>query len=224
MKYELYTFFTLLICISSACKKNTVETVDDHSSKYYPLEIGNTWIYNMDSIDITGNGVKSDTFNYRVKHQIVDTFRDNENRRAYRVELSFMPQDDSVWYFSRNYQVVRTEGSIIRTDFDLSEIILTFPVREEKLWDGNLLNNNMKSDFFYLNVHQPATYGNISSDSTLEVHQEERVNLIENFTGLEVYAANVGLVYREKYRLKDIHDEDKTSGYLFKMTIESFER
>ena len=224
MKYELYTFFTLISLFSVSCRKNTIEIVADSSSSYFPMEVGHTWVYKMDSIHYYGGGLPVDTFHYQTQHSIVEKFIDNSGNTAYRVEISYRKDSVSPWKFSRNYQLKRENNNIIRIDFDITEVVAKLPVTNEKVWDGNELNALGNSDFFYLNAHETAAYGGMAYDSTVSIHQEERMNLIENFTGLEVYASHTGLIYREKYALKDIHDPQKTSGYIYHYTLVSFEK
>jgi hypothetical protein len=188
------------------------------------LEIGAEWVYRMDSVYLAGGGVPPDTFLYQVRHSIVAIYNDNEGNDAYRVEVSYRTDSLDIWHFSRNYSLTQKNESIIRTDFDKAEIIAALPVKDEKVWNGNALNVDGSSDFYYLDSHTPGTYGPTTFDSTITIYQEERLNLIESYKGKEVYAANSGLVYREKERLKDIQDPYKTTGYTYTLTLISFEK
>ena len=205
--------------LSFSCRKNTIEVVKDQSLKYFPLEIGHTWVYQMDSLHYEGGGIEVDTFSFQTRHEVVAQFEDNEGNKAYRVEIQYRLDSADNWKFGRNYQLTYEENSIIRTDFDQDEILAMLPVSNEKYWNGNEYNSKLPSDYYYLDVHQPGMFGVMNFDSTISIHQEEKLNLIENFSGLEVYAAHMGLVYREKFALKDIHDPENTSGYSYKFRL-----
>ena len=94
MKILIKHLFILLIfpiILFTRCGKNETETLPKLGKEYYPLQIGKTATYDVDSIiyDPVSNGVvKIDTFKWQVREFLVDTFRDKSNVLNYTIERS----------------------------------------------------------------------------------------------------------------------------------------
>ena len=73
---------------------------------------------------------------------------------------------------------------------------LNFPVKSGKVWNVNALNSLGEQEVEYQEVHKPFSTGTLSFDSTITVVNTDPVNLISEFRNTEVFAMNVGLVYK----------------------------
>lgn len=205
------------------CKKNTVEPQVDHTTKYIPLDIGQTWTYQMDSIHFSGfSDQNPDTFSYLIKNVVADSFTNNAGYKEYRIERWYKI-DSMDWKFARNFSEYRTELEYIRKDFDLREIVMSLPISFEKLWDGNLLNTRDEADFYYEEVHVPNTINDNIYDSTSTIIQDENQNFITSFIAEEIYAANTGLIYCEQERLKNLGTKTQ-KGFKYTLQLISFEK
>ncbi|MDC1431175.1 hypothetical protein N8223_02870 [Bacteroidia bacterium] len=84
----------IIVCLILAfagygCKKNEVVPNVDHSSKYQPLALGHTWIYQVDSIYFQGNGSqKPDTFHFLQRNKIASSFTNEQGQLSYKINRS----------------------------------------------------------------------------------------------------------------------------------------
>jgi hypothetical protein len=66
------------------------------------------------------------------------------------------------------------------------------------MWNGNAYNSLGEELYIITKIKVPATIGSNSFDDTLEITQREDVdNIVGNDIRKEVYAKNVGLVYKK---------------------------
>jgi hypothetical protein len=113
-----------------------------------------------------------------------------------KVERQFS-RDSLNWIFDRNLSVKRDLREAIRTENNLPEIKMSYPVALYKAWDANQFNNKGKKNYDYDGVFQPFTVSGNYYDSTISVRQEHVQNFIQSKLVREVYAKNKGMVYRE---------------------------
>ena len=73
---------------------------------------------------------------------------------------------------------------------------LAFPVKSNNNWNGNAFNYLPAETYSYDNINQSMTTGSQTYDSTVTVIHKESVNLIEEDIRHEIYARNVGMVYK----------------------------
>ncbi len=223
MKKLLFVLITLSVTGILACKKNVVEPQVNNSSKYFAMELGSKYTYQMDSITFSSLRPTPDTFKYQIQDVITDQFIDNEGTTTFRIERYYKYDSASTWTFSRNYSQSATLIEAIRTDFDIPQIVMSMPVLQDKLWDGNQYNTKDQADFFYEYVHKADSIGNKGYDSTCLVFQDESTNFIQSIFVKEKYAANIGLVYREQEKINNLGTNDQL-GFKFKLTLIDFER
>ncbi|MCH8330923.1 MAG: hypothetical protein IH946_06020 [Bacteroidetes bacterium] len=231
MKYTILILFTAIFYI--ACNK-VDPTVDlDFHYDYYPVDTGHTLIYDVDSIfyDDFFVPVKIDTVTYQIKEVIVSTFMDNENRISYRVETFKRYDDDGEWNIEKVFYKNRTATTAERVEDNLRFIKLIFPPKEGTVWKGNayiVAKDDLKylKDWEYeiMSEGDPYPVGTLNFNETVTVEQENELNAIEQHYGLEVYAKNVGLIYKQLINLdrKNNAFGDWESGFILTYTINSY--
>lgn len=211
-----YVFFILWIFISLtfACNKQTVEELDpDLGYEYFPLEIGKYLEYEADSIiyDPSAGGTEvlvSKTF---VREEIIDTLRSNAGDLRFIVERSERSDTAQAWEVKRLLWLSRDETQAIRNEDNLQFISMVFPVEKGVAWNGNLFfDENLiiavagesiemfKSWSYEFRSHGAAfNEEGLSFLDVVEVSMADNENLIERRYAREIYARDIGLVYRE---------------------------
>ena len=86
-------------------------------------------------------------------------------------------------------------------------IKLTFPTQNNQKWNGNALNTIGTYTYEYKSVDTKKTVNGNVFDSTLTINQIVDSNLIEKKYQVEVYAKNVGMIYK---RFVDVQDKGIT--------------
>lgn len=211
----LYTFliFTLII---SACRKDELKIVQDSSSMYFPIELGNKWTYQMDSIVYNGDiGRPIDTFQYFIRREVQDTFLNDQDEKVFVIYQYYKSDSLSKWTYQHSYNEMVNSESVIRNRNDRKEVVISFPIAQNKEWDSNIFNTDDRSESYYEDIHQPFTIGSSEYDSTSTVIRELGEDYIladsifketvfidlgiqedQFFTNIEyeVYAKDIGLI------------------------------
>ncbi|WP_420319053.1 hypothetical protein [Ekhidna sp.] len=184
-------FLAILLTFISSCNETKEIGPSALGYDYYPIEIGQYRIYDVEEIQFNITGF--DTSVYQLKETIFDSIQSNDQityllRRDIRMNENAEWESDSVW------TVARTTNYLSITENNIPYIKLTFPVTAGREWDGNSLNSRSTLTYYYQNLEIPL----IDSIST-----EDHIRLViedieENVTGVdlrsEVYVKGVGLI------------------------------
>lgn len=211
--------------LHTACD-GEIETISfNYNFDYFPMDSGHWVIYQVDSViysKFLSDG--KDSIATQLKEVVGGTFIDNEGRIARKIERytrynsaqEWSAIDPVIWYALRDSQ--RAE----RMEGDLRFIKMTFPISEGKSWKGNsqinTQDNNLKLynnwNYTYTNLDEPLNIEATDLDGnninnlfakTLTVSQstrEDNYNLVEYSYGVEQYAENVGMIYKELWLLE----------------------
>ncbi|MEO1435124.1 MAG: hypothetical protein AAFV80_06265 [Bacteroidota bacterium] len=198
----------------TSCSEETVTLDFDYGYDYFPQEVGKFIIYQVDSIiyDQQPQGTVIDTNSIQVREEFVESFIDNSGATIYRIERSERRDANSPWVVRDVWSSSQNETQAIRTEENLRFIKMIYPALESTdPWDGNaFIDNNTiisvagESITIFKNwLYQyeaagiPFTVSGVPFDSTLNVIQANEENLIELRYSKEVYAKDIGMVYRE---------------------------
>lgn len=215
----------------------------DLGKDYFPLSVGNTWIYQLDSIIFDNNGTKIDTVSVRIREQITEKFTDQSGNDAFRVERAknknnFWVTTD-VWFASIDNKLA------YRTEENLRFAKLSFPVTQGNAWDGNAFIDEeiiIKvagepirvyqnwGDYIYTQVNQEETIGSAVYSSVCTVDQVDLEDKITRRYSQEKYAAGFGLVYKkmiilntQQFDSNDPWEEKAEEGFILEQLLISFE-
>jgi len=217
-KYLYIVFFTLFF---SGCKKSDKVSVDYYYN-YFPLAV-NSWV-EYDVIDITHSDFGSDTLNYQLKELITEEFLDNSGRLTYRVERFMRESTASDWVIKDVWYANRTKTTAEKIEENVRFTKMIFPVNTSKYWNGNAFNLLKKWEYSYDSLHTSKTINSLVFDSTITVIQRDNQNVVEYEKAFEIYAVDIGLVYKKHVDL-NINLGDSTNindGVELEMTVRSY--
>ncbi len=241
MRRNIQLLFAVLMVMTLGCETST-NTIDLLTADtYYPLEVGRSIVYRIDSIRYFET-VDNDTASWDVRETIVEAFPDNQGRTNYRIERSISAPGANNWQVSEIWSVINNNGNIERTEQNLRFLRLISPVSEGAEWDGHVFLGDLSAvpvaeqcnnleflngwKYTYQQVGGPATFNSLEFPNTITVLQTGSQNLIEYNEAEEVYAEGVGLVYRffRHYTTQNIcpdcsWEENTDCGYSVKMTV-----
>lgn len=193
-----YLIFSLVFAsIIASCSTNSLEPENvDLGTEFFPLETGNYIDYQVENIQFTL--IKDpDTNRYQIRELIADQFTDVNGNTAFRLErfrratASASWQLDSVWVAKRS----STQAIVVQSNLPL--IKLAFPLEEAKPWDSNILNGLDKDLHEITDLNKAFTIDTFNFAKTLKVIQSNDSSLVSMDRRNEIYATNVGLVYKD---------------------------
>lgn len=197
---------------STGCKdKQTFLNIDtDNGADYYPLAIGKYMTYAVDSVYYTSDN-PADTVRLQVREEITDTLTDNEGDLIYRVERMERNSPADSWVIKQVLAVKRTSTQAQRVENNQRFISLTFPPGRNAVWEGIGFNSDsleiaVRGEVIkvfkdwqsqYETINEPFLLDDFQFDSTLVVTHANNENFIELRVNREIYAKNIGLVFKE---------------------------
>lgn len=201
-------YFSLLFVLVSLSCQPSPET-EDHSTSYFPLKVGAYFIYDVDETQynqITGN-VQS---LYELKVTISDSVLNQEGGYTYILNrqkrtASGLPWENLTTWTAR----INARQGIVVED-NATFVKLVFPLGNGVEWNGNSFNmvggdqtcgdDNAPCDTYLIQDYDmPFAPGeSVSFEHTVTVNQNDNPDLIvKQDVRKEVYAINVGLIYKE---------------------------
>lgn len=191
-----------LVFLLGACSDTTIEPdLSRVGYDYFPLVVGQYVIYNVEAIDydILGN---VDSSYYELKVEVVDSFRNQAGAFSYILHRSTRENDEQPWQFSSAWSSYKTSNIAVLIEENVPYLKLTFPIENKRQWDGNSLNTNEVDEYEYDGTDQLyVTPDNDSIQQVLRVVQNDNQDtIIQQDKRIEMYAKNIGLVYKEALR------------------------
>jgi hypothetical protein len=218
MKFVL-SFFTLLSSmLFLGC--STKETLNlTKAEELYPLQNGKTFIYRLDSTVVSNFSKSLSIKSYIAKDSIADSFIDAQGRNAFKI---FRYITDTLqtkpWVYTATFFAVYSDNNIEFVDNNnLRTITIASPIKNGTQWYGSKYINapNTSSDFYFLkdwyfeikNADEPFTVKKGIINNTYTILQADESDpegpfnpnlpLSRKAYSIEVYAKNIGLIYKE---------------------------
>ncbi len=185
----------------------------DWGYDYYPLAIGRSWTYAMDSITLRPavGGAVFDSVRLVARETLVDTLRDAAGQLWYRGERYDRRVDSTDFRFAQTFLLRRDDRRALRREDNLEFVKLVFPPRSGADWDGHVAFDETREliiggesfpmyagwDYRIIAADEPFAGPALTFDSAVVIRQAEEDGLLDFRAAHEVYARGVGLVYRE---------------------------
>lgn len=181
---------------------------------YFPLSVGRSWTYALDSVVYYDLGEQVDTFSGWVRDVVTGTWRTGSDS-LYRVTRAFRQKENDPWVPQGMYLLGHNGARAVRQMGNLRLVPLVFPVRPGQSWDPTIFFDDSRA--FPVGADRVVVYKNWSGrimDTTGIFRQDElelsgiaevvlagTVNAIELRYARERYARGIGLVSRDWYIL-----------------------
>ena len=230
----LVAFLLLNVTLFTSCKKNDEDLSGmAQGNLFFPLQVGKYILYDVDSI-YWNDSLKAEIHRRcQMRYDVVDSFYNDDDQVSYVINVLSRPTDADTFLPNDVIYVTPTSHNVIVTQHNLKFIKMIFPVANGTSWDGNALIPLSDSDYVqfasdkwaytYTQFDEPYYPGNTVYEHTVTVNEiddqisdpdmDSTVYASRNFSK-EVYAYNVGLVYRERiYWTFEPAVPDGGSGY-----------
>ena len=237
VRYGIVMAFLGLLGIS--CDSERVEK----SVNYFPLRVGQTWLYDIEETSITraactDNGTT--TFSYQLLVEVVDSIPADQGF-TYRFKRSKRTNAADPWLDFETWTAQLIGNRIVVSESNISYVKLLAPITNDLVWNGNLYNNRQElngkneDDYKSTLVNKPyvvESSGLSFGNSVSVVQNDEQSNIIYRDSRLEVYADQVGLVYKESYLLNYFSNSQlpcfaqkrTQQGVIYKQSLREFSK
>jgi hypothetical protein len=221
--FNIILLSIILVTVIS-CKRDTI-TPDYSFYKYFPSNKGHWATYHVDSTRwdgfyAIGDSLHERSYKFEIKEVIESTFLDNENRPTQRIERYKKASDTTDWFLKDIWFSNLTSSTAEKVEENIRFIKLVFPMSNGQTWNGNALNIFGEQDYEYDNINEPFTIDSLTYDSTVTVIQKIEPLLISDVYMIEVYAKNIGLIYK-RYRQVELvyptNDIKEGRDYTYKL-------
>lgn len=212
--------FAVLIVLPVLVACNKKEVADyPVLQQYYPLQVGKTLTYRLDSIVPVAFGQALQTRYYLLKDSVESQFTDALGRPSFRIFRYIRDTAQTQPWTYKQTNVVTIDNNNRQIEYvenNLRFVVLRAPVNNGFSWKGNSFIDTKSSsstvkymdgwDYTYMDVNQPFTVRKGTFDSTIAVLQVDEVSPPGPFNpsfyqqtnyAKEVYAKGVGLIYKE---------------------------
>lgn len=213
---------TVGVLLFSSCKKEKVVITPEMGYNYFPFHVGHWVTYKVDSIHYNDFTTKSDTSHFLVKEYYESMFNDLSGRPTIRIERHRKDNDTTNWYIKDVWYANCNAFAAEKIEENVRFVKLIFAVEKEKKWNGNVYNTLVSQTYNYKNVDEAYNINNLMFDSTLTVMQKDVQTLISSDYQKEVFARNIGLIYKKFVQLKRKIDGTIISGTDYTYTIVSW--
>lgn len=192
MKHWFNYIAIILLLFATSCEKQG--EAEDFYYDYFPIEIGRYVVYDVDE---TIYDLQTTSEQYQIKELIESEFTDNLGRPSLRVERYKRATDADDWEIKDVWYFTRTASNAEKVEENVRYVKLSFPVRNYQEWDGNIYNTENEWLYYYDSIGDDRTINGLNFDKTIKVVQRDNSNLIEQEEAYEIYAKNIGLIYRK---------------------------
>lgn len=227
MMRTINIFLLLLVLVGflkfASCEKSEYKAEEVFvGNNYFPLKIENSITYKVTEIVIDQPSDFYDTSVYYIKEVVAEFFIDKQNDTAYRIERFKANSLSGDFNIHNVWSAKILDDNAQKKEENVRYVKIRFPVDEDLSWDGNLYNNKSNLNYTITSLNNPQNINSFAFDSTLTVMHKNSISLINKDLAYEVYAYNIGLVYKQDISLNsqevipDVPIENRiTTGTIF---------
>jgi hypothetical protein len=211
--FRWFGCFLVLVVCWTACERVT-DTLPKADRAYYPITENNYRIYQVDSVVYDEYNCSVEYEQYQIKEVTGDAFTDGEGKTAHRIERYWRKAASDNWTLVGVWSEKVEGNQIQRVEDNQRFVKMVFPIEETKDWNGIVYirrdtlvpirggSIDLYKDwdaFSYQNVGSSYldTVSNTIYPDAVQIVQVDKTNNIERRYATEVYAKNIGLVYKE---------------------------
>lgn len=189
-----------MMLIWAACSEPVNTPIPNPGYAYFPVDTGRYVVYKVDSIyhdqpDVTIPGIH-DTSHYFLKEVIDSEFLDAQNEKSQRILRYKRARQTDDWVLTDVWYAKRNPNNAERVEENRRYVKMGFPINSFSTWNGNALNNLEQWRYEYDSLYISKSYGDLAFAKTVTVFQRDFLTEVNDQYAYEVYAENVGLVFR----------------------------
>lgn len=236
-KKTIFFYFLIvgIAAVLASCKDDElVPPGDSQYLAYFPLEKGYWVEYQADSIvhldtdDANNLDTAIRIYSFQIREVVDSSFIDAEGDLAWRINRYRRLDSSDSWGFMNVWTAKVSLSSAQKVEDNIRFIKLSFPLDPRSTWDGNAFNSFPLEEYSYENIHEPLSLSTLSFDSGLTVIQNQFLSGINRIDKREMYAKNVGMVYKIRDSLNIVNLPNGSTvilnGTEYKLEIQDYKR
>lgn len=177
------------------CGDEPASPIDD--SAFFPLQTGQYQLYTVEQ-NTYSEIIPDESITYELKMEVVDSFQNLGGDYSFVIHRSTRPTANDSWQFLDTWSAQVSVSQAIRNEGNISYVALAFPLYKDKEWNGNAFNT-LEEDVYRIQskggLYQLGT--GLEFKNVVVVKLEDRVDELLLDQREEVYAPNVGLIYKK---------------------------
>lgn len=202
-------FFILLLSLIRCSDEDPIST--DIGLNYFPLRTGDSWIYEVEETII--NQI-SETKTYELRVVVSDSVKNTTSGYTYTFNRDKRTLNTDPWQSYETWTAEVSLNQLIQNEGNELFVKLIFPLSNDISWNGNQFNNLPNNgNLFNGNGSEVYQASEFDQSKTLSTNLEfaETITITQNsfddaIVGKdirkEVYARDVGLIYKEITQLE----------------------
>jgi hypothetical protein len=211
------SFLTIVSLILALSQCREIEEPGSIGVEYYPLNTGFEWIYQIDSTYHESFSGESFLIQFQRKNKIIGTRLDPAGRLVYEIEQSDRKDSQDTWKYKETYFAHKDRVMVEENKRNIKTVPIIFPVKQNKVWDGNQLNNKGRHAFVYKKVGFSYIIDKTTYPETFMVEQIDDSTFFDQFRDLEYYGKNVGLLCKEHINITTKNKNKSGSKVIWKL-------
>lgn len=177
-------------------------------SAYFPLKKGIYQVYAVNEIRYSAVA-EPETLTYELMTEVVDSFPSAKDTYIYVIHRSRRSAETEPWEVLDTWSARKDKTEAIVSEGNTPFVKVVFPIRDGARWNGNAFNALGDDEYELKDIHQPFAAGGMTFEKTLTIEQEQNEDpIVFNDARMEVYARDVGMVYRQTVQLYYCTDDD----------------
>ena len=191
MKYLFYISFAFLILISCRNKKD-LTVPQKPVFDFFPVKQGDFCVFEVQE-KLYSTFTKIDS-NYSLKVNYPETFKDAEGGISFKTYRSVKNTGSKVFTIGNVWSTkVKPGDKAIVSENNNTFLKISYPLEESKSWNGNVFNTIGFESYTVKNFGMPWE----QYPFTVTIIHKNDTSLLSRDYRLEIYAVNLGLVYKE---------------------------
>lgn len=236
-RYKYLLFFGLALFFLSCGREDDVVIKKDN--EFFPMSVGVFHIYEVEERQYSPIKDPED-FEYQLKLAVTDSFRNTAGGITYVIQRSKKTANEPSFTYLDTWSARVEASEVVVNEDNVPFVRLAFPLVMGKQWNGNALNNlggeetcsspGVPCDIYTIEtVGVPYDFKGETLLETIDVVQNNNMDLIvKQDVRKEIYARNIGLVFKESTILEYctvgdcIGKQQIESGQILKQTLLSY--
>ncbi len=223
MKYKAVLIFCAVLM--GACRNDKEERVLK-GEEYFPIIPGTKKIYLVDTVLFNPFLPSIDTIHNRIMEEVVEKIAHGPGDTVYRIELSTYNDAKFQWIPFKSFERKIYDNYALEKMNNIQEVKMLFPIAEYKTkgssytWNTNMFNSKEPTMVKYSSVFKSFHNGRNPYNDCVSVHLNKPQTGLVNNVREEVYAKNMGLVYKFTDSTDYLMNPSHLSGYRIFVRVE----